>query len=186
MLTPDEFVQEFESSARTLWCIAAAVLGGRTDADDVVQEAALIAYAKRGDFETGSSFTAWMGQIVRNVARNTGRRRVRRRMEPLLDMNPPDPRPTEVARSAPIDGRGDLLASQEAFDDRVLEALGTLDETPRACLLLRIVMEMPYREISTALDIPEGTAMSHVHRARRSMLRHLEPAAVTDREGPAP
>ena len=44
-----------------------------------------------------------------------------------------------------------------------------LEETARTCLLLRTLRDMPYREISLLLDIPEGTAMSHVHRARQAM-----------------
>ena len=51
----------------------------------------------------------------------------------------------------------------------MLGALGRLEETARACLLLRVVLDLPYQEISRSLGIPQGTAMSHVHRARRAM-----------------
>jgi len=64
--------------------------------------------------------------------------------------------------------------------DRVLEALVSLEETARACLLLRTVLDKSYREISLALDIPEGTAMSHVHRARKAMRRMLEESPHDD------
>ena len=68
---------------------------------------------------------------------------------------------------------GQLLAGQDAFDDQVQGALGTLEEVPRACLLLKVVMELGYREIGRLLDIPEGTAMSHVHRSRKRMKAQL-------------
>ena len=71
-----------------------------------------------------------------------------------------------------VSWRGDLRADQRTFDDRVVAALRTLDETVRCCLLMRTLRDMPYREISLALDIPEGTAMSHVYRAR-ARLREL-------------
>ena len=48
-----------------------------------------------------------------------------------------------------------------------------MEETARACLLLRTLQDMPYREIALALDIAEGTAMSHVHRARMAMRERL-------------
>ena len=43
----------------------------------------------------------------------------------------------------------------------------------RACLLLRAVQDLDYSELSRLLGIPEGTAMSHVHRARNALRRAL-------------
>ena len=73
----------------------------------------------------------------------------------------------------PLSGTGELGDARECFDDRVLAGLNTLEETARACLLLRTLLDMPYREISLALDIPQGTAMSHVYRARRQLRERL-------------
>ncbi len=58
---------------------------------------------------------------------------------------------------------------------KLSQALGMLDETARACLLMRTVMGMSYQEIAAALDVPEGTAMSHVHRSRQSLRTTLMP-----------
>ena len=52
--------------------------------------------------------------------------------------------------------------------------LNALEETPRICLLLRTLRNMPYKEIALALGIPEGTAMSHVHRARAAMRKSID------------
>jgi RNA polymerase sigma-70 factor (ECF subfamily) len=49
----------------------------------------------------------------------------------------------------------------------------SLDEIPRTCLVLRVVHGLAYSEISSALDIPEGTAMSHVHRSRLALRERL-------------
>jgi RNA polymerase sigma factor (sigma-70 family) len=62
----------------------------------------------------------------------------------------------------------------EMFDDRVSAALGSLPEIARQCLLMRTLFGAPYSEIAARFEIPEGTAMSHVHRARRSMRTRLE------------
>jgi RNA polymerase sigma-70 factor (ECF subfamily) len=62
---------------------------------------------------------------------------------------------------------------QTEFDDRLVGALGNLDETARICLLLRTLESMSYRDISRVLAIPEGTAMSHVHRSRRTLREAL-------------
>jgi RNA polymerase sigma-70 factor (ECF subfamily) len=53
-------------------------------------------------------------------------------------------------------------------------ALETLEPTVRACLLLRVVAGMSYQQISGVLEIPEGTAMSHVFRARKALASRLE------------
>lgn len=137
----------------------------------------MIALAKLDQFNPATSFTAWMGQIVRFVALNESRRRKR---HGTLDLEAANPTAREPKPSAPgLSGRGELLAGQQLFDDRVMAALNTLSDTARACLLLRTVLDLPYNEIAAALDIPEGTAMSHVHRARLAIRERL----VTDENG---
>jgi RNA polymerase sigma-70 factor (ECF subfamily) len=179
-LTQAEFAARFQAAWPTLWCVAAAVLGDRVGADDVLQEAALVALGKLSQFDPNTNFTAWMGRIVRYIALNHARRRIKTTTASI------DPSSMEIAAhdvnvrsDQPIlNGRGELSVGQQSFDDRVLAALGSLDETARACLLLRTVLDMPYREISRALDIAEGTAMSHVHRARTALRQRLRLDAV--------
>ncbi|MHC4910137.1 MAG: RNA polymerase sigma factor [Planctomycetota bacterium] len=176
-LSADGFANCFEEAARPLWCIAAAVVGDRTLAEDVVQEAALIGLRKRSDFAPGTSFGAWMGQIVRNVARNSLRQRVRQARQ-TNGGAPLEALPAErVAHSSGVSPRGELLVDQSNFDDEVVRALGELTETARTCLLLRTVLELSYQEMAELLGIPQGTAMSHVHRARQEMRRALSNAA---------
>jgi RNA polymerase sigma-70 factor (ECF subfamily) len=189
-LSADAFAEEFTACSRTLWCIAAGVLGKRDQADGVLQEGAMIALGKLDQFDPDTSFVAWMGRIVRFVALNHARRRQRRAACALDDEKieaPEVPRASaDAASAAPATARGELRPDQKCFDDDVCAALSTLDEIARACLLLRTLLDLPYREISLALDIPEGTAMSHVHRARRALrdrLRHREPHRGTSREG---
>lgn len=157
-MTEPEFAAELQTASATLWCVAAGVLGSRRDVEDVVQDAAVIGLRKVESFERGTSFAAWMGQIVRNVARNRARQVRRERSTPL------ESGPAPAIHDDPV---------EFDFDQRVLDALGTLDETPRTCLLLRTVREMSYRDIALVLDIPEGTAMSHVSRARRRLRDRL-------------
>ena len=173
-LTPAAFAARYQGAWPTLWAIAVAVLGDRAGADDVLQEAAVIALEKLEQFDAHSNFSAWMGRIVRFVALNHGRRRsnaVAAHQDPAA-LDRTAARMPHV-NSGPLNHRGELSADQEDFDDRVIAALNMLDETARACLLLRTLMNMPYREISLVLDIAEGTAMSHVHRARTALRERL-------------
>lgn len=150
-----QFEDRFQAVSRSLWCIAAAVLNDRVHADDVVQDAAIVALGKLDEFDAETSFLAWMGQIVRFVALNEGRKRFR--------------------EHAAQDGlRHEQISAPPSFSDltfdaRIERALSQLEETARACLLLRTVMGLSYKEIAAAVGVPEGTAMSHVFRARKAM-----------------
>jgi RNA polymerase sigma-70 factor (ECF subfamily) len=173
-LTPGEFAQEFEGASRALWCIAAAITGDRARAEDVVQEAALAALQKLDEFEAGTSYLAWMGRFVRYTALNEARKQRTRAAAPLEDVDVPEPMgSTDPESDRAVSVMGMLAPQQGAFDDKVLKALKQLDEVARACLLLRTVHDMAYKQIAQVLEIPEGTAMSHVHRARQVMRQRL-------------
>ncbi|MBL8759856.1 MAG: RNA polymerase sigma factor, partial [Phycisphaerae bacterium] len=151
-LTPTEFAGLFEQAARKLWCVAAAVTSDRDRASDVVQEAAVVALAKLIEFDPATSFDAWMAQIVRYVALNDRRkskRRPARAADPaVLDATSnPDPAPRTGHRSL-----GALLADEHAFDDAVRHSLAELEETARACLLMKTVLGLSYADIARTLS----------------------------------
>lgn len=192
----DAFGAHFAEAFRVLWLIAVSIVGDRTLAEDVVQEAAIIGLDKLNDFAVGTSFVAWMGQMVRYVALNHARKEQRRRAisadEHLLT-DATDHRRTGTSgaggsggnvgggtgianggRSSPVanlrlTSHGDLPADQGALDDVVVAALEEISTVAKTCLLLRTVEGLEYRRIAQVLDIPEGTAMSHVHRARKQL-----------------
>ena len=175
--TPD-FETLFRDAHPRLWIIARAVSRSRADADDIVQEAAMIALAKwrSGHFTPGTNFPAWMARIVRFVALNHARRESR--ALPTGDRAPDLAAPPHApaASALTLDTSARLPPDQPHFDDRTLAALHALESDARACLLLRVVGGMPYCEISALLDVPEGTAMSHVFRARAALARVLAPS----------
>lgn len=158
-LTPEQFAARLQECHRTVWTIAVSIVGEPSLADDMVQEAAAVALTKLREFDPATSFHAWFGQVVRFVALNEGRKRRRTRAEgeARLESTPSKPDPP-----------GD-----QSFDLRVRAALESLGEVPRTCLLMRTLHGMSFSQIASALDIPEGTAMSHVHRARAALRERL-------------
>jgi RNA polymerase sigma-70 factor (ECF subfamily) len=179
-LDGDGFARLYAAAAPNLWALAAAILGDRVGAEDVLQEAALIALAKLDQFEPGTSFPAWMARIVRFVALNHARKRSDHLL-PTEDLderwnaagNVPESEP-DVEQLLALDG------DQTHFDDLVVAALRELAPVARACLILRSVRRLDYTELSELLGIPRGTAMSHVHRARNFLRERLRdhPSAI--------
>ncbi len=171
-LDSQQFAALFEQSWRTLWTIGVAVLGRRDAVEDVLQESALIALGKLDDFDPTTSFIAWMGQIVRYTALNSGRRR-QRRSAMTAGSNGVLEHTAAPESSSANRFNGTVPAKMEVdqlgFDDQLLDCMMRLSESQRTCLLLRVVNGYSYREIAGAMDMPEGTAMSHVHRAQKSL-----------------
>ena len=127
---------------------------------------------KLQEFDPGTNLTAWLARIVRNVALNHARRR---RLERSWAASA---RQTAAATAREGGVRPDPAGAID--DEQVITALSTLSETARTCLLMRTVLDLSYKEIAATLEIPAGTAMSHVHRARASLrdaLRSHVPAA---------
>lgn len=156
--------------------IAAGVSGEYAAAEDIVQQAATIAWERFGQYQSGTNFTAWLAEIVRRVALNHRHRNERRRTFPSSNQTldglsagtPSGHDPTRVVASG-----GQLAENQAAFDDQVVRALKGLEPIARSCLLLRVVHDLPYDEIALLLEIPTGTAMSHVHRSKKSLRQQL-------------
>ncbi len=139
-------------------------------ADDVVQDAYERAYKYFASFRGGSG-RGWLLQIVRNAAYSTLKAE-RQRMQVSLsggtraddddgvDMDMPDPKPGPEATLAQ---RQDLAA----LDD----ALNALPVAWRECLILREVEALSYKEMAQIMNVPIGTVMSRLSRARQALQR---------------
>ncbi len=178
-----EFAAQLNEAFPRLWLMAAAIVGDRTQAEDIVQEAVLIAYQKLADFSPGTNLTAWLAQIVRYLAANYVRKisnRGTNSADPqILDKTVGSHKSTHETASI-LGSRGQLDSDQPAFDDDTVRALNLLGEEARCCVLLRVVQQLSYDEISQLLQIPAGTAMSHVHRGKKTMREFLTRAMSID------
>jgi RNA polymerase sigma-70 factor, ECF subfamily len=161
--------------------VAAGVTGDRASAEDIVQDAAVIALEKAGEFRPGTNFAAWMAEIVRRCALNHRRKTKGRRTyaaDPAVLARVGD-RALGGAEYGPVaTTKGEVLANQAALDDKLVAALGRLSADARSCLLLRTLEKLSYSEIAQLMRIPEGTAMSHVHRSRATLRALLTQGAA--------
>jgi RNA polymerase sigma-70 factor (ECF subfamily) len=145
-------------------------------ADDCVQEAMLRAY-RSFDGLRGSDAKAWLLTIVRNCHSTTQKREQRRAQVPLPEEQ--DPLDSQALIAPEPNPENASIRQDEA---RTLERLvAALPEEYREVLILREVEDMDYRGIATVVNIPLGTVMSRLARARallkKRWLQQVEGAA---------
>jgi RNA polymerase sigma-70 factor (ECF subfamily) len=132
----------------------------------------MIAVEKDLRFEAEGQLVAWLSGVVRHCALNHRRKRQRRKTQatdPVVLTNVEGSEPTEIQHQDALH----LTDSQTSFDDEVVNALMQLTPEARACLLLRSIEQLSYKEISQLMDMPEGTALSLVHRSRKKLRQLL-------------
>jgi RNA polymerase sigma factor (sigma-70 family) len=135
-----------------------------SDADDIVQEAVLRAF--RG-FEAlrGSDVKAWLLAIVRNCHLTALDQRRRRAYQPLPDEHDAQDGHRLVATTP--DPESDSIRRDEGrMLDRLMSALPS---DQREVLVLREIEDMGYREIAQMTQVPIGTVMSRLARARAAL-----------------
>jgi RNA polymerase sigma-70 factor, ECF subfamily len=139
----------------TMWLVR-----DRAEAEDVVQETFSQALQSFHRFQPGTNARAWLLAIMRHVRANRLRARLRAPLDQIAD--------EEIDRIPAAE-----QTPQRVTESEVLEALGELPEGFQEVVLLCDVEELSYREIARVLDIPIGTVMSRLHRARRLLRRTL-------------
>lgn len=186
-----EIIERIGGAYRHLCCIAAGMLGGSEGAEDIVQQALMIAVEKDQQFESTGQCVAWLAGVVKHCALNDRRKKIRRKTRStdpalLTEVTHANAGPEQIGVDA---AALELSPTQTSFDDCVVAALNQLQPEARSALLLRTVEELSYKEISELMDIKEGTAMSLVHRSRqklREIIGHWHLDAGRDRtEGTA-
>lgn len=173
-LNEQQFAEMLEEAYPKLWTLATAILKDRSLAEDAVQDAAITGLRKIADFEAGTNFTIWMGQIVRFTALNY-LKSSKRRKRSTLDIHLVEEPRADQQKASSVTTAGELTEGQIDFDDDLTDAIALLTPEKRVCLLLRVVHELSYQEIAEIVGLPEGTAMSHVHRAKAAMRKSLQP-----------
>jgi RNA polymerase sigma-70 factor (ECF subfamily) len=136
-----------------------------SDAEDLVQEAVMRAWAAWDRFEPGTNSRAWMHRILMNTFIN-GYRRKKREREVLA-------RAERDAHARPQRIHEETTRRHEGVGDEVDAALADLPEEFRAVVLLVDLADQSYKEAARTLDCPIGTVMSRLHRARRLLQERL-------------
>jgi RNA polymerase sigma-70 factor (ECF subfamily) len=134
-------------------------LAGRRDvADDLVQISCEKALANAERWQDGTHFDSWMFRILRNTWIDHARRRKT------------EGKTEDVYEREDLAGlRGEVDIENRLMLQKVWEIIGTLPDEQREVLLLVCVEGLSYNEAAEVLEVPAGTVMSRLARARAKL-----------------
>lgn len=164
------FEELFRADHRAVVAIATALSGSRSIGEEVAQEAFLRAHQRWAQVGAYERPGAWVRRVAINLALSHQRRRASERR--AVD---------RVARSVADEGSGADEADALVGADRFWVAVRSLPPQQRAAVVLRYVEDRPLVEIAEVLDVAEGTAKAHLHKARAALARQLSLDPEEDR-----
>ncbi len=150
------FESDLEHAIPSLRRYARALLRDPDGADDLVQDCLERAVSRRHLWRGGGSLRSWLFRIMHNLHINRRRSEALRRTLPLDGV-------TE-SQHAVAAGQSDRVALAE-----MAGAVDALPEDQRRVLLLVVLEGLSYREVAEVLDVPVGTVMSRLSRARERL-----------------
>ena len=161
--TEARFVRDVLPLVDQLYRAARRYTRSAADAEDLVQETMVKAYAGFHNFTAGTNIRAWLFRILTNTWISSYRT-AQRRVDEVLAADVTDVQPNAVG------GQSAELAALEAMGDKVVrDALQALPEGQRLVVYYADVEGFRYKEIAEILDVPLGTVMSRLHRGRANL-----------------
>ena len=170
------FEEEALELSDQVFRVARGLVNSREEAEDLVQQTYERAFRSWRSFTPGTNLRAWLLRILTNLNIDRARRDQRR----------PQTQPMEETDYF-LYNRLEQSAGEPLEEDRVVERLsqddvvGALSAVPhdfRDVLVLVDIGDFSYQDAAQILDIPIGTVMSRLHRARRVLKRELAERSV--------
>ncbi|MDV3123691.1 sigma-70 family RNA polymerase sigma factor [Mycobacterium sp. 21AC1] len=182
--TDDELAARFERDVipllDTLFAGAMRMTLQRTDAEDLVQETLVRAYAGFRSFQQGTNLTGWLFRIQTNAHISSCRKRMRRPLETITDTIHDWQLAANAERSPRTLRSAELEVLESLPDNDIRKALDALPEAFRMAVYYADVEGLTYNEIRDIMGTPAGTVVSRIHRGR-SQLRVLLADLAADR-----
>ncbi|MEL6641310.1 MAG: RNA polymerase sigma factor [Pseudomonadota bacterium] len=160
-MTPEQFKTQMIGLLPRLRRFAMSLTRSAPDADDLLQDACAAALQKWHQYDPTQPLDRWLFRIIRNLWISEIRKRKVRHGEGHV--------PAEEAPELQVDGQADLKMTVQQVQTRVAD----MDPDLSTPLMLVCAEGYSYREVADLLDVPIGTVMSRIHRARQHLMRSL-------------
>lgn len=164
-----------ERHSRAVFRVAYRVTGNEADAEDVVQETFLKAYAELARFEARSGLGTWLHRIAANCAIDLLRKRPKQTISHQDDEASP-----LVERLATSEAGPDRLAQGRELRDRLEVAMADLTPLERTAFTLRHLEQQPIEAIAATLGQNAAATRHSIFRAVAKMRRALAPLVRTE------
>ena len=179
---PEAFESLFRACFNVAFGVAMRLSRNQADAEDLVQDAALLAHRAFGSFVPGTNFRAWFLKILVNCYYSKRRREKSRPVTSDLD-DTPDLYLYARSGQAGFPTQGPDPAAQlldQLGTERIVAAIQHLPEDYRVVATLYFMDDMSYEEIARILECPVGTVRSRLHRGRKMLQKALWQIAEED------
>jgi len=150
------------------------LLGNYDEALEIAQEVFLSAFKSIHQFRGEANFSTWLYRIGLNHA-STRRKSLHSSQQRYVPLDG-----TEVIADGALDPVKNV--EHKEIQQRVQQALNSLDPEDARIILLRDLQDVPYEDVAEILDIPVGTVKSRLHRARQALRITLAPYFHADRK----
>jgi RNA polymerase sigma-70 factor (ECF subfamily) len=151
----------------SVYRVARRLTKSTADAEDLTQETYVRALRSVGSFQLGTNLKSWLFTILRNINRN----RTRDRARAVVMIDGDAVKRFDGANNSSDTPEAQLVRNAESRDLRA--AVDSLPRALRQTMWLRDIEELSYAEVARRLDIPIGTVMSRLSRARELLYRRM-------------
>lgn len=169
------FTSLLEAVLQPAFRMALNLSQNRDDAEDLVQEASILAFRGFHTFVPGTNFRAWFFRILSNLSIQKYHKRKREPqktdIEDLPELYLYHQTKEHRIGNGSSDPAGALM--QRIETEQISQAIDGLGEEYRTVASLYFVEELSYQDVADILSIPIGTVRSRLHRARRMLQQKL-------------
>ena len=169
----EAFARLVEDHKRAVYGLCLRLLADSEEARDAAQETFVRAYTALDTFDASQPFAPWVLRIARNHCLDQLRRRTPERRHLPLDGEGPDGEPQHREVADPEAPRADEALERAETRGALEAAVAALPPNYREVVHLFHVEHLSYKEIASAMDVPIGTVMTWLHRARARLREAL-------------